>query len=256
MRAMIKVEMEKLFCSRRFYLCILGLIVGMQLNALELLNYYGVYGYTNIHEVYLRGHSEGFCLLGFILCVAGGGISFCIEQKGQCVRYIILRGNARSYGIGKIVSAFLGGYLITFFGFALGELSLAITLYIKLGSWIGITSCIPELGMDMVNLLADSFRGSLLSVIALLVSVFIPDLFITMTIPIVIYYAWLVITGWINIPAFLDITVLYDCFVGWSSISWSQFLSGISYPFLFTLCVVCGLGCVIVRAMKWRIEHG
>ncbi|MCI8408222.1 MAG: hypothetical protein HFJ09_02980 [Lachnospiraceae bacterium] len=113
MRTMIKVEIEKLFCSRRFYLCILGLIVGMQLNALELMKYY--YINPNIHELYLRGHTEGFCLLGFILCVAGGGISFCIEQKGQCVRYITLRGNIGSYGIGKVVSAFVGGSLITFY---------------------------------------------------------------------------------------------------------------------------------------------
>lgn len=202
----------KAFCSRRFYFCILGLIAGMQLNALELMNYY--YINSNIHEIYFRGRGEGFCLLGFILCVAGGGMSFCLEQKGQCVRYITLRGNVESYGIGKIVSAFVGGYLITFLGYALGELSLAITLYARQGSWVGITSCIPELEMDIIHLFVTSFRGSLLSVIALLVSVFIPDIFITMTIPIVIYFAWLAITGWINIPGFLDITIVYNCFWG------------------------------------------
>lgn len=254
MIAMIKVEMEKLFCSKRFYFCILGLIAGMQLNTLELMNYY--YINPDIHELYLRGHTEGFCLLRLILCVAGGGISFCIEQKGQCVRYITLRGNAVNYGIGKIVSAFVGGYLISFLGFALGELSLAVTLYIKMGNWTGITSCIPQFGMDIIELLSDSFWCSLLSVIALLISVFIPDLFITTTIPIVIHFVCNVITGWFNVPVFLDVTLIYDSFVGLDSISWRQFWSGISYPFLFTLCVVCGLGCIIVKGMKWRMEHG
>lgn len=254
MIAMIKIELEKLFCSKRFYLCILGLIIGIQLNAWELMQYY--LGYTTVCDLYTMGRTEGFALLSFILCVAGGGISFCIEQKGQSVHYITLRGNVRNYGIGKIVSAFVGGYLINFLGFALGELSLAISVYVKLGSWIGITSCIPQIGLDMVQLLVGSFKGSLLSVIALLVSVFIPDLFIALTIPIVIYYAWLAVTGWIQIPRFLDIVDVYSCFIGWDSISWSQFWSGIAYPFLFTLCMVYGLGCIIVKGMKWRVEHG
>lgn len=251
---MIKVEMEKLFCSKRFYLCILGLIVGMQLNTLELLKY--MYINPSIHELYIVGHTEGFCLLGLILCVAGGGISFCIEQKGQCVRYITLRGNVVNYGIGKIVSAFVGGYLINFLGFALGELSLAVTLYVKMGNWAGITSCIPQFGMDMIRILSESFWYGLLSVIALLISVVIPDLFITTTIPIVIHFLRNVMCGIFNVPAFLDASSIYYHFHGLDSISWSQFLSGISYPLLFTLCVVCGLGCVIVKGMKWRVEHG
>lgn len=108
-----KSRNRKTFLQQKVLSVYIGVNSWNAVNALELMKYY--YINPNIHELYLRGHTEGFCLLGFILCVAGGGISFCIEQKGQCVRYITLRGNIGSYGIGKVVSAFVGGSLITFY---------------------------------------------------------------------------------------------------------------------------------------------
>lgn len=251
---MIKVEMEKLFCSRRFYLSIVGIILGLQMTSVSFMKYSL---HSTVSDMYLQCSGEAFSLVCFLLCVVGGGISFCIEQRSQSVRYIVLRGNTTNYAIGKILSAFLGGYLITLIGFVLGELSLSLTLYVQQGNWNVFTSCMDSIGLDMLENVVRAFRYGILSVVAVVASVFIPDLFITMVMPIVVYYAYLNIMGWFkSFPPFLDMLHMVSGHYSVDDFAWNQFFGDMERAVLFSLCVVYGMGCMIVKGMKWRVEHG
>ena len=251
---MLKVEIEKLFSGKRFYLGILGVILGLQLTSLGVLRY-------NLHEtvsnLYLECSGEAFSILSFILCVVGGGISFCIEQKSHSTTYIVLRGNTRNYAIGKVVSAFLGGYLTAFIGFVCGELSLALTLYVQQGNWKGFTSCIDQISLDILGNFVMSLRYGIFSVIALLMSIFISDLFITMVMPLVIYFAYLNIMGWFAaMPRFLDITYMINVNYYTDKFVWNQFFEDMEKAILFSLYMVYIMSCIIVKKLKWRVENG
>lgn len=253
MMRMIKVEIEKLFCGSRLYLGIAGILLGICLTSLSELPYNA---HSDVHDMYLGSHTEAFSLVCFILCVVGGGISFCMEQKSQSIRYIVLRGNTRNYAVSKILSAFLGGYLVTLVGMVLGEFFLTFPLYIQQGDWGVLTSHMDEIGLDILETLIMSFRYGLLSVTALLVSVYISDLFITMIMPLVLYYAYLNISGWFHFPLFLDITWMIRASFDADSFTWNQFFGDIKKAFLFSLFVVYVMGYVIVKKMKGRVENG
>lgn len=250
---MIKIELEKLFCSRRFYLSMAGVILGIPLTSLSMLQYST---HETICSMFHTCSGEAFSLLVFLLCVVGGGISFCMEQKSQSIRYITLRGNARDYAIGKIVSAFLGGYLISLIGLVLGEFLLVIPLYIQQGNWNCLTSCVEQIGLDILTDVVYSFRYGILSVVAVLVSVFIPDVFITMVAPIVIYYVYLNITGWFACPSFLDITQMTSAVYYVDDYIPGQFWNDLEKAVCFSLTVVYIMSCAIIKKMKWRVEHG
>lgn len=252
---MLRIEIEKLFCSKRFYLGIVGIILGLQLTALGWLRY-------SMHEtvgnLYRVSSGEAFSILSFVLCVVGGGISFCIEQKSHSTPYIVLRGNARNYAVGKVIAAFLGGYLTAFLGFWLGELSLSLTLYVQEGNWSGITSCLNQIGVDIFGILVMSLRYGIFSVTALLISVFIPDLFIVMVMPLVIYFAYLNIMGWFAgmMPRLLDMTYMVYGEYDVGEFTWNVFWGDLEKAVLFSLFVVYIMGCIIVKQMKRRVEHG
>lgn len=251
MMQMVKIEFEKLFGNVRFYASMSGIALGMLLDALETLRHSEHAELDNLFSHAARGP---FFLLSFMLCIVGGGFSFCIEQKNQCVRYEVLRCSIRAYSAAKVFVSFAGGYLVFFLGMLLGECSMGVALLCRFRSMSNIIANVPGLQDNLAYIVTYALLSGVFSVTALLVTVAIPDFFVAMSMPVLIYYMWLNISGWLRLPEFLDIRLIYNSYS--SDFDFGRSCRHFSYAALFTMCLLYGMWLLIHRGMKRRAENG
>lgn len=251
MRQMIKIEFQKLFGNVRFYYSIIGIMSGLLINTMEQLRFDH---YSAMDNIFAITSTSAVFLICFALCIVGGGFSFCIEQRNHCVRYAVLRCGVQAYSAAKVIVSFIGGYLTSFLGCLFGECGIGMILFFRyrdmskvfLG-WVGIWN-------NFCYIAVFSLLCGVLSVLALLVTVVMPDFFVAMSMPILIYYMWLNITGWIHMPPFLNVIIIY--FVNYDTYNPKEFCKDFGYAVLFSLCVIYMLWIMIQKGMKWRVENG
>ena len=204
---MLKIEFLKLFDSFRFWVSILGVGMSLLLISLEVMRYGTV---TTINDLFAS--VSGDMLICYILCIVGGGYGFCMEQKNHCVIYYVLRDKLAHYTLAKAIVSFIGGFLVSFLGSILGIIMMTAKI-VLCNQCNGRIVDANGLEVMFAYIVGFSLLCGILSVLAMLISVFIVDYFIVMAMPILVYYMVLNITGWVNPPVWLNITCIYDlCF--------------------------------------------
>lgn len=251
MRQMIKIEFQKLFENIRFYFSVTGISVGLLLSALDLMRFDK---HSSVDNIFHMAATTAFLIICFVLCIVGGGFSFCVEQKNRCIRYEILRCNVRAYSGAKVITAFAGGYLSSFMGCLLGEIGMGLALMFRYKNWSQVVTGYEGIQLNLVYILQFSLLCGVLSVLALLVTIFIPDYFVAMCAPVLLYFAWLNISGWLSLPACLDITNIF--YVHYNSFDIKQFFGDFTYALLITACLLYFMWLVINKGIKWRSENG
>ena len=179
---MLKIEFLKLFDSFRFWVSILGVGMSLLLISLEVMRYGTV---TTINDLFAS--VSGDMLICYILCIVGGGYGFCMEQKNHCVIYYVLRDKLAHYTLAKAIVSFIGGFLVSFLGSILGIIMMTakIVLCNQCNGRIVDTNGLEVMFAYIVGF---SLLCGILSVLAMLISVFIVDYFIVMAMPILVYY--------------------------------------------------------------------
>lgn len=253
MRKMLKIELLKLFESFRFWISILGIGIGLLINSLEVMRYTS---FTTIDNLFMTIAGDMFFLVCFVLCIVGGGYGFCTEQKNHCVIYYVLRDKIANYTMAKTIVSFLGGFLVTFWGCILGIIMITGKIFL-FRQYNG--SIIPEingLGVMMAYILGFSILCGVMSVFAMLISVFIVDYFIVMAMPILVYFMVLNITGWISLPVWLDITYIYFIQFNNNSFVLEKFVYDIGYALLFSIWLGMVMYKIMKKGIERKIEHG
>ena len=247
---MLKIEFLKLFDSFRFWVSILGVGMSLLLISLEVMRYGTV---TTINDLFAS--VSGDMLICYILCIVGGGYGFCMEQKNHCVIYYVLRDKLAHYTLAKAIVSFIGGFLVSFLGSILGIIMMTAKI-VLCNQCNGRIVDANGLEVMFAYIVGFSLLCGILSVLAMLISVFIVDYFIVMEMPILVYYMVLNITGWLSPPVWLDIRLTYFIRYDIEEFIWERFICDAGYAVLCSVCLVLAMYKIIKKGIERKIENG
>lgn len=240
---MLTVDLEKMFGNYRFYIGAAGIALGNCLSALESVTNGG--GRAGLEDVFVGVTGGSSFLLILMLCIIGGGFSFCEEQKNGNMRMTALRAGVKPYVASKVISAFAGGYLVTLLGSLLSAFGVALLILCEYRGEVQIFAGGEQTAWLVEYTVCASFLGALMSVVGLAVTTVLPNYFVGMAMPILVYYLWLSLDAWFVFPRYLTPSCyfIYEDTQQWG---WQ-----LLYAFLFT-CVLSRLLYGFCRRMVQR----
>lgn len=252
----MKMDLRRGFFSYKFVLSVLGIAILCMVNSMRFFGMEDLlYAYT-----YTKGLTISI-YLSLVIANLAFGTSLCEDIHSQMIRSVIIRSSTKKYVLSKILIgifvsciAYGGGSIIFLF-----IKSFQIPLVADSSSIVGnikeisiFASLLPNhpivfLGMQI---LLDGLCCSVMSVAALCLSTFIPNEYIVITAPMIVYYVqYYFFDGFfqqiINIENIFDIT-----FTGEKS----MFLFFIK-AILFLLISYISLGYISYNKIKRRLEH-
>ncbi|MCB8818088.1 hypothetical protein [Desulfosporosinus shakirovi] len=205
---------------------------------------------------------QGFSLLSVIFATLPYSTSFCTDWSNQFIRSSVIRTNINSYSISKVFTcAFAGGSAV-----AIGEILFMLILHMKLplvdseshmfanavsapiyGSLLSDGNYIVYFAAQIVIVF---FASAFFAVLALCISTYLPNVFVTMASPVLFFYFF------IRIPQLMGLSTLW-----FHKALFGTFYPGRPYLSLLYSIFICSLLCVlmgilIVRQIKRRLEHG
>lgn len=250
---MLKIEFLKMVESFRFWVSILGIGLGLLLSSFEAMRYTS---FITIYDLFESVNGDMFALVCFVLCIVGGGYGFCMEQKNHCVIYYVLRDKVAHYTLAKTVVSFVGGFVVTFLGHILGVIMMTVEILLSGKYNERLIPGSNEWKVMFAYILGFSLLCGMLSVLAMLISVFVVDYFIVMAMPILIYYIILNITGWLLLPVWIDITNIY--FINFTNNDFvlSKFILQTAYALFFSTCLALIMYIIMKKGIERKIENG
>ena len=85
----------RMFQNRKIYICTLGMALTLYMSGIAFIRSDG--DSANLQDAFSVVSSSGFIILFYLLCVIGGGLSYCEDCDGMYSQYICRDGNAHSY---------------------------------------------------------------------------------------------------------------------------------------------------------------
>ena len=128
----------RMFQNRKIYICTLGMALTLYMSGIAFIRSDG--DSANLQDAFSVVSSSGFIILFYLLCVIGGGLSYCEDCNSGFTRYAVVRGDAKKYIRGHLFSAALGGCASMLGGMALYELLMIFTLWPIKGSFYAMFS--------------------------------------------------------------------------------------------------------------------
>ncbi|MDD6071475.1 MAG: hypothetical protein PUC12_11805 [Clostridiales bacterium] len=245
----IQVDFKRLFLNRRYYYCIVGMAFALLVSGISYKK--DRYGYATLEECFSEATFGGFVILFYMLCVVGGGLDYCMDVKNHYMRYMVIRNGIHSYAVSKTFVSAVSGYISMFLGQVLFCGMMSVYLVFQSGTTENLFSGGTEFESISWNILIFSLLGSALSVLGLFATAIVPNVFVGMTTPVLIYYIVITLTNkyWSN-PVLMPSCIYfsYNKLFGGER---QQFL----YALLVTICFIIILYRGIYRRMKRRGEH-
>ncbi|MBR1865288.1 MAG: hypothetical protein IJ801_02150 [Lachnospiraceae bacterium] len=246
----IQVDFRRLILCRRYYYSIAGMTLALLLNGITYTK--TIAGHATLGECFSEVSFGGFMLLFYMLCVVGGGLDYCMDVKHHYMRYMVIRSDLTTYALSKTAISAIAGYISMLIGqvFFLGMMA----LYLLWDRWgAGETMSVAGDASEMWwTILTFSLLGALLSVLGLFVTSLVPNIFVGIASPVLLYYMAITLTNkhWTN-PAILPACIYFPN-------DYALFGGGIrqfGYALLVTLCLLMLLYIGIHRRMKRRGEN-
>ena len=257
----VRVDLRRAFFSFGFILAVVGMCVALFSGASTEGR--SIKDGTDVLYLYMVAHGQGFSTLSMIFATMPFATSFCTDWNNQFIRPTVIRTNIKSYGISKVfTTALAGGSAV-----ALGEVLfiLLLRLYVPL---------VDRQGHMLAGAGSDSVYGSLLSsgnfaayfasqilivffgaaffaVLALWISTYLTNVFVTLASPVLSFYFITDFTREFGLPAWLNIrfALAGRFYNGQPVFSLMNLIFSCSF-----LCILMGMA--IVRQIKRRLEHG
>lgn len=245
----LQVDAKRLLLNRRFYYCIAGMAFALLTGGIA--NVHIRYGMATLEECYDEVTAGGFIILFYMLCVVGGGLDYCTDVKNHYMRYMVIRSGVRPYAVSRTVLAVLSGYASMFVGQALFCGMMWGYLAIRNRSVSGILAGGAEFRDMCWFILVFSLLGSVLSVLGLFVTSFVPNVFVGMATPVLVYYVVITLTNRYLRNPYLMPSCIYFSYNKLFGGGGRHFL----YALLVTICITVILYGGIYRQMKRRGEH-
>lgn len=83
----------RMFQNRKIYICTLGMALTLYMSGIAFIRSDG--DSANLQDAFSVVSSSGFIILFYLLCVIGGGLSYCEDCNSGFTRYAVVRGDAK-----------------------------------------------------------------------------------------------------------------------------------------------------------------
>lgn len=254
--SLFTVHMKRAIISISFLLSVCGVTVVMVFSTWALLTQKDEAAYLDVIYLYMMGTGGGslFLITG-ILPLFSFATSFASEWEQRATSFWIVRTGIRNYAVSKVVVSALSGFLTTVAGLSLFFLLVRIKLPFFSASSTGDPYAIlldQQLPMNylLFNVTHISLTSALFSVIALWVSTYFPNKFVTVSAPLVIYFVAHRFTTGLNIPDYLKaqwmVEAIYDAGSPLATLL-------VKFGIVLSLCMLMGYGAV--RQIRRRVQH-
>lgn len=245
----LQVDMKRLLLNRRFYYCVVGMAVALLVSGIAYVH--NCSGITTLEECYDQATGGGFVILFYMLCVVGGGLDYCMDVKNHYMRYMVIRNGVRPYAVSKTITSVISGYVSMFLGQIMYCGMMFVYLMIQNKSVSGILSGGKDFEDMCWFILVFALLGSVLSVVGLFVTAFIPNVFVGMATPVLVYYVVIILSNRYCRNQYLMPSCIYFSYYQLFGSGGRHFL----YALLVTICFTVILYTGIYHQMKRRGEH-
>ena len=113
-QAYVRIEFGRVFCKKEFYFSVPGIAIILFLSANDGM---GNMGDSALAAVLLSSYDAGF-LIAFSLAAIPYATAFTDELEYNYAKYLIIRGNLKSYVFSKMLVIFISSVLAMGFGIA------------------------------------------------------------------------------------------------------------------------------------------
>ncbi len=240
-------DLKKIFSSSQIYICMMGLgiiYIFMYIATLSAGNIGVVSSFKSVAD------GSEIILVSFLLSIVGGSFLYCAEEKYGYFVFEIQRIGSSKYVASKLITSVMGGFCTVMVGSSIYISAIVVHQFLANGK-------LSFVGEDMTYLawflLVSSLRCGMLSAIGFLVSIYVPNYYIAMTVPLLMYYAILIIEYYVSvflpfIPSAFYFTDRY--FAG--LVEGSDFV----FSVLYTVCVLVIMHKMAKKRIARRLEHG
>lgn len=241
------IDLEKMFGSYYIYLCMISLglvyiVVYFQTLSSGMYQFGIVASYDSVAE------GSMVMLVSFLLSIVGGSVFYCAEEKYGYFRFEIQRVGTSVYTISKLLISVIGGFCTVI----VGNLIYLCGIILHRLWMFGTITFVEENIEHLIWLwLFSALRCGVLSAIGFLVSTYISNYYIAMTVPLLMYYVILELEYWISIyfPIIPEKFFFTDAYL--AGYVEGNDLHEFIFALLYTACVLI----IIYRIAKSRIER-
>lgn len=219
--------------------------------------------YGDVLYLYRVAHVQGFSMLSMIFATLPYATSFCTDWSNQFIRLSIIRTNIKSYGASKVLTSALAGGSAVALGEVLFILSLRLNLPLVNTQSPMFENAVAEPVYGILlsggyftayfaaKILISFFAAAFFAVLALSISTYLTNVFVTFASPILSYYFLIKFFSNIGLPEWFNLqTILF----GYFAVGKPFFSLLYSIFFVTLLCILMGI--LIVRQIQRRLEHG
>lgn len=248
---MLRIDLRRMFGGYDIYVCMAGL--GILYMVTYLQTEAEVPGSSIVNAFHIVAESSEFLLLAFLLCIVGGSFLYCTDEKHGYMKFEIQRVGVGAFTISKLVTSLLGGFLTVIGGNSIFLAGMLIHQFFVIGT---VTFEDPNIVLGWVWLFS-ALRCGVLSAIGFWVTTYVPNFYIAMTIPLLLYYGILQVETWFScffswFPSEFFFTNIYHRSTGGFESELQKYL----FALLYTACISVVMYRMAKKRIERRLEHG
>lgn len=254
--SLFTVNMKRAIISVPFLLSACGVTVVMVFATWSLITQKSNESFIDVIYLYGMGTGGGslFLMTG-ILPLFPFATTFASEWEQRATSFWTVRTGIRNYAVSKVLASALSGFLTTAVGLNLFFLLMRINLpFFSASSTGDAYATLLDQDMPIRYLLYHvthiSLTSALFAVIALWVSTYLPNKFVTVAAPLVIYFVAHRFTTQLDIPEYLKAITIVEGTYHASTPTMSLL---IKLGIVSLLCLFMGFG--TVRRIRRRVQH-
>ncbi len=238
----LTVHLRQALLSLRFVLCILGTCLVLFMTSYGLIS-----PMSDVVSIVLMSGGGNMILILALLPLIPYATTLASDWEQHAHPFWLIRSGVTHYVMGKMLAGAISAFLTTFLGILLYAVFLLFQLplftHISTGDAYAV---LLEQNMPIIYILARathlSMSSMLFACLAIWVSVLIPNRFVTLVAPIVIYFMMFRLTRFWGLPDYLNIPVIIE----------GTYDAGSAAASLITKCVTIFIPCLLLGfgAMK------
>lgn len=240
-----KTDMKKMIFNKRFFYSVIGMVVALTVSGISMFRDQGKN--INMSDCFTVVSGFGFILVYYVLSVIAGGMDYGIEKKSHYKEMMMIRIGKRRYILSKIITSSMGGYLSMLLGMAIFYGIFCLVIASMRGGFTEMYSGQEQWEDQLWYILVFCLLGSVLSVIGTVITVFIPNIFVGCSAPVLIYYMVITLTNkhW-NVWTFMPSCIYFSQYKLFGSYP-AHFL----YACLYSDCIIY----FMYRLVLWKVRR-
>lgn len=262
----LRSDIERSFYGPSFAIAVAGVVLSMLMGCTSELQYFKGQS-MDVLTFFGMTHSFGFAQMLPVFCALPFATCFCTDWNHMYIKACCVRGSPGAYAASKVaLSAFTGSIAIAFGQIIyLWILSLAMPIYNPdieknfsvpvFNDLVSNGSYVPLYFLYRILIWAAFF--ALFAVIALWISTFIPNVFVVLSTPVIIYFLVTTIDSSIlgmvsekSAYRYISFNTLYN-----ANLNMGDDLKSLLYPIGFCILLIAIFGVMAGINMKRRIQH-